>query len=146
MEKLRIVLSKLQERLDELENVLVEEIKQLSLPTVNPVALQCISDSKSCLLSAVNFYDLQRRDVEKKESMLAPYAEHPHLRSKWKLISKTTKRANELNQKSFHLLEMHMQRAEAFKKIVKNTGITDALYGSSGKSENTSGRSYNISI
>jgi flagella synthesis protein FlgN len=147
MDKLRIILTKLQERLEELETVLSEEIKQLSFPNVNHVALQCISDSKSRLLSAVNFYDLQRRDVEKRQGLKAPYNDHVQFKLKWKAIEATTKRSNEMNQRSYNLLEVHLQKAQALKKMVKSSGITHSLYESSGKTEQGNlGQVYNIKI
>ncbi|HCW46140.1 MAG TPA: flagellar biosynthesis protein FlgN, partial [Erwiniaceae bacterium] len=60
MDTLQATLNKLQETLNELDVVLVEEVKQLSGAQINPVSLQRISDRKSRLLSTVAYYDEQR--------------------------------------------------------------------------------------
>lgn len=59
-------LIKLQTLLDELEGTLLEEVSQLSRARINPVSLQVISDNKSRLLAAINFYDEERKHAEKK--------------------------------------------------------------------------------
>lgn len=147
MDKLLVTLIKLQELLNEQEDVLVEEIKQLSLPKVNPVTLQCIADSKSRLLSSINYFDTQRRQIELQKSITTPYSENPKLANRWRTIVIKTKNLKELNYKSYLLLEMHMKKAQEFKKLVKDSGMMNSLYESDGQTENkTSGRVYNISI
>lgn len=147
MDKLLITLIKLQELLNEQEEVLVEEIKQLSLLKVNPVTLQCIADSKSRLLSAINYFDTQRRQIESKGNVTAPYSGNSRLANVWKTITLKTKNLKELNYKSYLLLEKHMQKVQEFKKLVKDSGMMNSLYESDGQTEHkTSGRVYNISI
>lgn len=147
MDKLLITLIKLQELLNEQEEVLAEEIKQLSLPKVNPVTLQCIADSKSRLLSAISYFDTQRRQVEAKGNITTPYAGNPKLANLWKVIVIKTKNLKELNYKSYLLLELHMQKIQEFKKLVKDSGMMNSLYEPDGQTEHkASGRVYNISI
>ncbi|MCU6237583.1 flagellar export chaperone FlgN [Morganella morganii] len=147
MEKLRHTLLKLQELLNQMDSLLVEEIKQLSSVRINPIALQPISDNKSRILSAINFYDNQRKQLEKQGQFSAPYSNSPKLSNLWSSIVSQTKNANELNQKSYALLELHMQKMQEFKKMVKDLEKKNAMYASSGKTEQeNTGQMYNISI
>lgn len=147
MDKLRFTLTELQELLKKMEELLMEEIKQLSLIKVNPVALQSISDNKSRLLSSINFFDRQRRQIESTGNFIAPYANSPKLFMLWESILAKTKNANELNHRSFVLLEIHMQKMNQFKKLVKDAEMKSTIYASSGKTEHkTPGQIYNISI
>lgn len=147
MDKLRQTLLKLQELLTQMDDLLIEEIKQLSLLRVNPVALQSISDNKSRLLSAINFYDNQRKQLEKQGQFIAPYTNSIKLANLWNSIVSKTKNANELTHNSAVLLEIHMQKMQEFKKLIKDVEMKSAMYASSGKTENeTSGQMYNISI
>lgn len=147
MENLRVTLTELELLLDQMETLLTEEIKQLSLIRVNPVALQSISDNKSRLLSSIDFYDKQRQQIEANGDMVAPYKNSPELSSLWESVVAKTKNANELNHRSFVLLEVHMQKMDQLKKLFKDVGGNNTIYASSGKAEdNSPGQMYNISI
>lgn len=147
MEKLRHTLLKLQELLNQMDSLLVEEIKQLSSVRINPIALQPISDNKSLILSAINFYDNQRKQLEKQGQFAAPYDNSPKLANLWSSIVSQTKNANELNQKSYVLLELHMQKMQEFTKMVQDLEKKNTMYASSGKAEQkNTGQMYNISI
>lgn len=147
MENLRTILGKLHNLLGELEEILVEEIRQLSRAQVNPVSLQIVSDNKSRLLSAINFYDEQRRQEEKNLLTEAPYPDQPLLSGLWESVYQAVRQSSELNQKSFHLLELHMQKLNAFKKIVAQSGAAPALYGEQGNADhNNAGSTCRISV
>lgn len=147
MDKLRLTLTELQELLKQMEELLMEEIKQLSLIKVNPIALQSLSDNKSRLLSAIDFYDKQRRQIESQKNAIAPYTNTPKLFKLWESIVAKTKNTNELNHRSFALLEIQIQKMKEFKKLVKDAGMKGAIYAPSGKTEHTvPGQAYNISV
>lgn len=147
MDKLRVTLTELQKLLKQMEELLMEESQQLSQIKINPVALQSISDSKSRLLSAINFHDRQRRQIEAEGHHSAPYHNTPKLFKLWESILAKTKKSNELNHRSFVLLEIHMQKMKEFKKLVKDAGMRNAIYAPSGKTEHQApGQRYNISI
>ncbi|MGP3590913.1 flagella synthesis protein FlgN [Vagococcus sp. WN89Y] len=147
MENLQVVLNKLYTLLDELETTLTEEIRQLSHAQINPISLQIISDNKSRLLSSINFYDEQRKREEKQSNLASPYTQQPELAAQWESITRVVKKSNELNQKSYQLLEMHMKKVNDFKKIVKQTAVAGSLYGQSGN-HNSDGsvNAYRISV
>ncbi|WP_024527719.1 flagella synthesis protein FlgN [Serratia fonticola] len=147
MDKLRLTLTELQELLKQMEDLLMEEIKQLSLIKVNPIALQSISDNKCRLLSAIDFYDKQRRQIENQNNAIAPYTNAPKFFKLWESIVAKTKNTNELNHRSFVLLEIQMKKMEAFKKLVKDAGMKNSIYAPSGKTEHGApGQAYNISV
>ncbi|XTZ39312.1 flagella synthesis protein FlgN [Salmonella enterica] len=140
MENLPLTLNKLLRLVKELEGTLTEEIRQLSHAQVNPIALQIISDNKSRLLSAINFYDVQRKDLEKKHQMASPYAQHPALATLWGDLTQIVRRASELNQRSFHLLEMHMKKMNDIKQLINQSSPSASLYGESGNQNNDGAR------
>ncbi|MFE4112541.1 flagella synthesis protein FlgN [Kosakonia sp. YIM B13611] len=147
MENLPVILNKLYSLLGELEATLVEEIGQLSRAQINPVSLQVISDNKSRLLSAINFYDEQRKQEEKHHRLAFPYPRHSGLATLWDRITVVVRKSAELNQKSYQLLNMHMKKMNDFKKIVSQTTATAQLYGESGnRSNDASGNVYRISV
>ncbi|AHJ76954.2 flagella synthesis protein FlgN [Kosakonia sacchari] len=147
MENLPVILNKLYTLLGELEATLVEEIGQLSRAQINPVSLQVISDNKSRLLSAINFYDEQRKQEEKQHQLTFPYPHHSELATLWDRITVVVRKSAELNQKSYQLLNMHMKKMNDFKKIVSQTTATAQLYGESGnRSNDASGNVYRISV
>ncbi|MCL6744343.1 flagella synthesis protein FlgN [Kosakonia sp. YIM B13605] len=147
MENLPVILNKLYKLLGELEATLVEEIGQLSRAQINPVSLQVISDNKSRLLSAINFYDEQRKQEEKQHKLTFPYPRHSELATLWDRITVVVRKSAELNQKSYQLLNMHMKKMNDFKKIVSQTTTTAQLYGESGnRSNDASGNVYRISV
>ncbi|MDN2485603.1 MULTISPECIES: flagella synthesis protein FlgN [Kosakonia] len=147
MENLPVILNKLYTLLGELEATLVEEIGQLSRAQINPVSLQVISDNKSRLLSAINFYDEQRKQEEKQHQLTFPYPRHSELATLWDRITVVVRKSAELNQKSYQLLNMHMKKMNDFKKIVSQTTATAQLYGESGnRSNDASGNVYRISV
>lgn len=147
MENLPVILNKLYKLLGELEATLVEEIGQLSRAQINPVSLQVISDNKSRLLSAINFYDEQRKQEEKQHKLTFPYPRHSELAALWDRITVVVRKSAELNQKSYQLLNMHMKKMNDFKKIVSQTTTTAQLYGESGnRSNDASGNVYRISV
>jgi len=147
MENLQVVLNKLYTLLDELETTLTEEIRQLSHAQINPISLQIISDNKSRLLSSINFYDEQRKREEKQLQIASPYPQQPELAAQWENVTRVVKKSNELNQKSYQLLEMHMKKVNDFKKIVKQTAVAGSLYGQSGNHDSDgSVNAYRISV
>lgn len=147
MENLRVILTKIQALLNELEAVLIEEIKQLSRLQINPVSLQVVSDNKSRLLSAINFYDQQRKHEEKNSRTSAPYQLQNKLAARWEKITLAVKRSSELNKRSFQLFEMHMRKVAELQKVLKLSGSATTLYGENGLSKsNKSGVTYNITI
>lgn len=147
MENLQVVLNKLYTLLDELETTLKEEIRQLSHAQINPISLQIISDNKSRLLSSINFYDEQRKREEKQLNIASPYPQQPELAAHWENITRVVKKSNELNQKSYQLLEMHMKKVNDFKKIVQQTAVSGSLYGQSGNPDSDgSSNAYRISV
>ncbi|QLA68119.1 flagellar export chaperone FlgN [Enterobacter pasteurii] len=147
MKNLNDILVRMQTLLTELEAVLTEEIKQLSRLQINPVSLQVVSDNKSRLLSAINFYDRQRKEEERISYVKAPYIKEHALATLWDKITRSVKHANELNQKSFRLFEIHMHKINELKKVLNQPGITLALYNENGQTNSkNSGNNYNISI
>ncbi|MDR0805361.1 MAG: flagellar export chaperone FlgN [Enterobacteriaceae bacterium] len=147
MKDLQTTLMRLQSLLEELESTLLEEIKQLSQAQVNPVSLQVVSDSKSRSLSAINFYDEQRKQAEKQRQLAAPYSQHPKLAARWNKILHVVKHTSELNQQSFQLLEIHMKKMNELKKLVQQAGAAPSLYGENGdRDQKNSGNSYHISV
>ncbi|AIX75420.1 MAG: flagellar export chaperone FlgN [Mixta calida] len=147
MDTLQATLNKLQETLNELDVVLVEEVKQLSGAQINPVSLQRISDMKSRLLSTVAYYDEQRKQQEDSLQLFAPYPQQPTLAAFWNDMVPTIKRASEMNQQTSQLLEMHMQRARNLIRAIDKTAAAPGLYTAGGQSDNNgSTRAYNITI
>ncbi|AUY23534.1 flagella synthesis protein FlgN [Mixta calida] len=147
MDTLQATLNKLQETLNELDVVLVEEVKQLSGAQINPVSLQRISDMKSRLLSTVAYYDEQRKQQEDSLQLFAPYPQQPTLAALWNDMVPTIKRASEMNQQTSQLLEMHMQRARNLIRAIDKTAAAPGLYTAGGQSDNNgSTRAYNITI
>lgn len=146
MENLTVILQNMSERLEELESTLAEENRQLSQAQINPVSLQVVSDNKSRLLSAVNFFDEQRRQEEVQRRFTQPYAGHRQLSSAWEGITRVVKKCNELNQQSYQLLEMHLKKANDVKKLVSQA-TPSSLYGESGdRRPQEAGNAYRISV
>lgn len=147
MENLSVILKKLTGLLEELESTLVEENGQLSRAQINPISLQIISDNKSRLLAAINFYDEQRKQEENQQSIASPYTHKPQLAALWRGITVVVKKSSELNQKNYQLLEMHMKKVNDVKQIVSRATSTTQLYGQSGNHSNDgSGNVYRISV
>ncbi|ROP58295.1 flagella synthesis protein FlgN [Enterobacter sp. BIGb0383] len=147
MNSLRATLSKMQHLLEELESVLSEELSQLKRPQVNPVSLQMLSDSKSRLLSAINFYDEQRKTEENLAGIIAPYPHHAPLRASWSKIVAIVAVTKKLNLSVYPLIEIHMQKAASLKNMVNKAGSGTSLYNAHGKSQDQdTGKAYNITI
>ena len=147
MENLSVILKKLTGLLEELESTLVEENGQLSRAQINPISLQIISDNKSRLLAAINFYDEQRKQEENQQSVASPYSHKPQLAALWRGITLVVKKSSELNQKNYQLLEMHMKKVNDVKQIVSRATSTTQLYGQSGNHSNDgSGNVCRISV
>lgn len=147
MENLSVILKKLTGLLEELESTLVEENGQLSRAQINPISLQIISDNKSRLLAAINFYDEQRKQEENQQNIASPYTHKPQLAALWRGITLVVKKSSELNQKNYQLLEMHMKKVNDVKQIVSRATSTTQLYGQSGNHSNDgSGNAYRISV
>ncbi|WLI76350.1 flagellar export chaperone FlgN [Kosakonia sp. H02] len=147
MENLPVILNKLYSLLEELEGTLAEEISQLSRAQINPISLQIISDNKSRLLAAINFYDEQRKQEEKQHRIASPYSQKPKLAALWNNITRVVRKSGELNQKSYQLLEMHMKKVNEVKQVVNRATSSAQLYGQSGNPSNDgSGNVYRISV
>lgn len=147
MENLSVILKKLTGLLEELESTLVEENGQLSRAQINPISLQIISDNKSRLLAAINFYDEQRKQEENQQNIASPYTHKPQLAALWRGITLVVKKSSELNQKNYQLLEMHMKKVNDVKQIVSRATSMTQLYGQNGNHSNDgSGNVYRISV
>ena len=147
METLPVILNKLYSLLQELESTLAEEISQLSRAQINPVSLQIISDNKSRLLSAINFYDDQRKQEEKLLHTASPYTQRPQLAAMWSDITRVVKKSAEQNQRSYQLMEMHMKKVKEIKQVVARATSSAQLYGQSGNPSNDgSGNVYRVSV
>ena len=144
MDTLQATLNKLQETLNELDVVLVEEVKQLSGAQINPVSLQRISDMKSRLLSTVAYYDEQRKQQEDSLQLFAPYPQQPTLAALWNDMVPTIKRASEMNQQTSQLLEMHMQRARNLIRAIDKTAAAPACIPRAGSRIITAPRALTI--
>lgn len=146
MENFTAILHNMVKRLDELDSTLAEENRQLSQAQINPVSLQVISDNKSRLLAAINFYDEQRRQEETQLRIAPPFVRHREPAALWERITRIVKKCNEQNQQSFQLLEMHMKRVSDVKKLVSQVA-SSPMYGASGGSgQQDSGTMYRISV
>lgn len=146
-DQLEKILIKLQTLLDELEGTLLEEVSQLSRARINPVSLQVISDNKSRLLAAINFYDEERKHAEKNAQLNLPYKNNSRLATRWEGITQVLRRSSDLNQKSNQLLEIHMERVTTLRKLIVQTGSIPSLYGEDGDhSYHRAGNSYRISV
>ncbi|EWG67279.1 Flagella synthesis protein FlgN [Enterobacter sp. DC4] len=147
MEALSAVLTQLQTLMDELADTLTEEVSQLSQARVNPVSLQVISDNKSRLLSSIDFYDEKRKEEEKRCQTQAPYPHECPLTGQWEHIVQVVKRSSQLNQKSFQLLNLHLQRVNEFKVLMDKASGTQTLYGEGGNNNGTfTGKAMSISV
>ncbi|EEF2419629.1 TPA: flagellar export chaperone FlgN [Salmonella enterica subsp. enterica serovar Muenchen] len=148
MEKLISILDKLQVLLIQLEELQSEELKQLSWSQITPVSLQAISDSKSQLLSAINFYDELRRSYEKENNLFAPYSSSSdQLTIKWSGILKTVSSTSQLNQKTGQLLSVHLEKVNELKKLVNEKNIELTIYEKHGaQSIEITRKNYNISV
>lgn len=147
MENLRSILLKLEGSLEELEAILIEEANQLRRTQINPVSLQIVSDSKSQLLSTISHYDELRKQQEIILQQAAPYHQNTRLSSYWNHIIQKVKVANELNEKIYILLDMHMQKTNNLSKVVVKAGSDSSLYSPEGQSNVASaGKVYNFSV
>lgn len=147
MEKLCTILSQMKMSLEELEAIMIEEVKQLNRPQINPVSLQILTDNKSQLLSTIQYYDKLRRQEEQELKIAAPYRQQVKLFSFWQLITDCVQITKSLNSKVEELLTMHMRKNEQLKKVVETAGGGNNLYGSAGEASNpTTVRIYNISV
>ncbi len=146
MENFTVILHNMVKRLDELDSTLAEENRQLSQAQINPVSLQMISDNKSRLLAAINFYDEQRRQEEKQLRITPPFAHQREPAVLWEHITGVVKKCNEMNQQSYQLLEMHLKRVNDVKKLVSQVA-SSPLYGARGdRGQQDSGTVYRISV
>lgn len=147
MNDLRITLVKINSLLEELELVLTEELKQLNRPQLNPVNLQMLSDNKSRLLSAINFFEEKRKVEENKLGIAAPYDQQPVLKSLWENVVAIVRQTSKINMNIYPILELQMQKALTLKSMVKQVSNCAALYGADGTSRpDIKGKAYNINI
>ncbi|MEZ3500056.1 flagella synthesis protein FlgN [Pantoea sp. KPR_PJ] len=147
MNNLRNTLNNMQQLLQELEIVLAEELNQLNRAQVNPVALQMLSDSKSRLLSAINFYDEQRKAEERQAGIAAPYGQHPGLKRLWDNIIATVRVTKEMNNNACPLIELQMKKAAMLKNMVSKASAATAIYSAEGRTQETpKGKAYSINI
>lgn len=147
MNKLYPILTQIKTSLEELEAIMHEEVSQLGRACINPVSLQVLTDSKSKLLSAIQYYDELRRQQEQLSAVAAPYSGQVKLFHCWHQINEKVKSTRELNNKVESLLHDHMQKNAHRKKVVEHVDNTATLYGSAGESAlGFTGHKYNISI
>lgn len=147
MNNLRNTLGKMQQMLEELETVLAEELNQLKRPQVNPVALQMLSDNKSRLLAAINYFDEQRKSEEKEANVAAPYKRDAGLKRQWDKITATVRTTKQMNSDAYPLIELQMKKAAMLKSMVNKAGSAASLYSADGKTQDSpKGKAYNINI
>lgn len=147
MNNLRNTLGKMQQMLEELETVLAEELNQLKRPQVNPVSLQMLSDNKSRLLAAINYFDEQRKAEEKEANIAAPYKRDAGLKRQWDKITATVRLTKQMNSDAYPLIELQMKKAAMLKSMVSKVGSAASLYSADGKTQgNPKGKAYNINI
>jgi len=147
MNNLSHTLATLQQLLEELHAVLAQEQERLQQPQVDPVSLQRLSDNKSRLLSALNFYDAQRRSQEKALQIAAPYASQRELQPRWEAIVATVRLTKAMNLAIYPLIELQMKKAAALNKLVSKAGSGAALYRADGSQQNSlKGQAYDINI
>lgn len=147
MNKLYPILTQIKASLEELEAIMLEEVSQLGRASINPVSLQVLTDSKSKLLSAIQYYDELRRQQEQLSAVAAPYSGQVKLFSCWHQINEKVISTKELNQKVESLLHDHMQKNAHRRKVVEHVDKTATLYGSAGESAHGfAGHKYDISI
>ncbi|HAG0390751.1 TPA: flagellar biosynthesis protein FlgN [Salmonella enterica] len=142
------ILDKLQVLLIQLEELQSEELKQLSWSKITPLSLQTISDSKSQLLSAIDFYDNLRRIKEKEINLFAPYSSSSdQLTAKWSGILKTVNSTSQLNQKIGQLLNVHLEKISELKKLIDEKNIKSSIYEKHGaQSVEITKKNYHISV
>lgn len=147
MENLHNTLMLLHDSLEKLQAILLEEKKQLSQFSINPVSLQLVADHKSRQLATVSYYDEQRQQLDSTLGVKAPYTGGRELEHCWKMIMQMVRDANELNQSSGKLLEKHIKNTTVFCETIKAAKTRGALYGAKGltSGSRTSG-TYNITI
>ncbi|WP_343553689.1 flagellar export chaperone FlgN [Pantoea sp.] len=147
MDKLYPILAQMKTSLDELEAIMIEEVNQLNRAQINPVSLQVLTDNKSQLLSAIQYYDEMRRQQEQLSEIDAPYQGQIKLFTCWQQVTERVRNTKALNQKVETLLHSHMQKNQHMQKVVDHVGNTNTLYGATGESSQLpTGRKYNISI
>lgn len=147
MNHLRHTLESMQQLLAELHPVLQQEQAQLQRAQVNPVALQALSDSKSRLLSALHFFDKQRRQQEKALNIAAPYSAFSDLKSRWEDIAAAARLTKEMNIALYPLLELQMKKAAALNQLATRAGSGTAIYRADGTSRNSlKGGAYKITV
>lgn len=147
MDNLRHTLMNMQQLLEELRAILLDELAQLQSPQVNPVSLQRLSDNKSRLLSALNFYDEQRKLTESALHISAPYRQQPPLTPHWEKIAAAVRLTKEINDRIYPLIELQMKKAATLNNLVAKAGAGASLYCADGRTLNTlKGKAYNINI
>lgn len=147
MNHLRHTLECMQQLLAELHSVLQQEQAQLQRAQVNPVALQALSDRKSRLLSALHFFDEQRRQQEKALNIAAPYSAFNDLKPRWEDITAAARLTKEMNIALYPLLELQMKKATALNQLAARAGAGTALYRADGTSRNSlKGQAYKITV
>lgn len=134
MNRLSLILDKMQEALVALETELQRENSELSKHTIDPWTLHTLSDNKQLLLNALADYDQQRQHCEAELGCSAPYPSNSAIAAHWQHIRALTVRLSELNQRNGLLLECQMQNVQKLQAAVQKSQLGQMVYGADGTS------------
>ncbi|MFE8153169.1 flagellar export chaperone FlgN [Brenneria goodwinii] len=134
------VLGRMQDALQQLDDILTQEQRELSSGQVNAAFLHRLTENKNEQLSILSHFDKQRLQIEQTLSMQAPYASHTELNAIWMAIHERTRHLSQINHRSGLLLDQHLQNTQVAIDFLEKQTQEQNVYGPDGHQQQPGSR------
>ncbi|MBD2786175.1 flagellar export chaperone FlgN [Xenorhabdus sp. DI] len=146
MEELQRLLEQQNMHLNSLSQIMAEEQRILSEGSIEANHLHRVTEQKTFLLSALDYAERKRQQLNETLKINAPYAGYEILALLWSQINQSVERIRDLNSHNGFLLDQHIElnsKAIAFLK----SHHSPSLYGADGQARHNSALSgHKISV
>ncbi|MCL2895299.1 flagella synthesis protein FlgN [Brenneria tiliae] len=127
------ILTRIQDALRQLDEILTQEQQVLSAGNVNAAFLHRLTENKNEQLSTLDHFDKLRIQMEQTLSINAPYELHPELNESWLAIQSQTRNLSQNNHRNGLLLEQHLKHTQDALGFLEKKSQQN-LYGPDGQS------------
>ncbi|RLM27331.1 hypothetical protein BIY29_02980 [Brenneria alni] len=140
------ILTRIQDSLHQLDDILIQEQQELSAARVNAAFLHRLTENKNEQLSTLSHFDKLRIQMEQTLSIYAPYDQDPELNNCWLAIQRQTRHLSQNNHRNGLLLEQHLKHTQDALGFLEKKNQPN-LYGPDGQSHrqgNKLGRKFGV--
>ncbi|WP_191091663.1 flagella synthesis protein FlgN [Affinibrenneria salicis] len=133
-------LARMQDALQQLDEILAQEQQELSAGRVNAAFLHRLTENKNEQLSILSHFDHQRLQLEQQLSISAPYEQHAELNATWMAIHQKTRHLSESNHRNGLLLDQHLNNTQAAMSFLEKQASQQTVYGPDGQQQRPGSR------